>query len=224
MNRTDEDSALPVTEGCFPGGWIGSPSLSISEGEYLPRWSVDRAVYHVAFHLADAIPVPERAKWREIRESLVAVARQVKRELTQDERALLKAAYDERIERYLASGNGACLLRDMATVEAVGGILEYGNGKDYALHCWCVMPNHLHVVVAFEKADDLSRTVARWKRISAHQINRLAGRKGPVWMDDAYTRIIRSQEEYRHQLSYVWNNPESARLASGFRRRRYVEW
>ena len=224
MNTADADSSSPATEGRFPGAWIGSPSLSVSEGEHLPRWSVDRAIYHVALHLADAIPVPERAKWREIRESLVSVAWQAKRDLTSDERALLKIAYGERIERYLSSGNGACLLRGLATAEAVEGVLEYGNGKDYVLHCWCVMPNHLHVVVAFERADDLSCTIARWKRISAHHINRLAGRKGPVWMDDAYTRIVRSQEEYRHQLSYVWNNPESARLASGFRRRRYVEW
>ena len=224
MSTIDDSALTPATAGYFPGVWIRSSSLAVGAGEHLPRWRVDRAIYHIALHLADAIPVAERAKWREIRESLVSVARQEKRELTADERALLKAAYDERIESYLSSGNGACLLREAVVSECVASILEYGNGRDYVLHCWCVMPNHLHVIAAFDRADDLSSTIARWKRISARQINQSVGRTGAVWMEDAYTRIIRTPGEYRRQLSYVWNNPESAGLGKGFLRRRYVTW
>lgn len=211
-----------MTEGHFPGRWIRSASLKVATGESLPRWTVDHAIYHLSLHLADAVPVAERARWREIRQDLSVLAQREKRTLTAAERELLKTAYGERIERYLAQGNGACLLREPEVAEAVADVLEHGNGQDYALHMWCVMPNHLHILAGFERAEEVLRNIDRWKRVSAHRINRLLSRKGPVWMRDAYTRIIRTADEYRRQLSYVWANPEKAGLTEGFFRRRYV--
>ena len=87
------------------------------------------------------------------------------------------------------------------------------------------MPNHLHVVVGgFDNERPMTEILRVWKRTSSHRINRICGRNGTVWHDDAYTRIIRDEAEYRRQLSYVWNNPESAGLDKGFRRERYVKW
>ena len=212
----------PTTAGHFPGRWIRSASLKVAAGESLPRWTVDRAIYHLSLHLADAVPVSERERWREIRNDLASLARREGRTMTADERELLKSAYGERIERYLAQGNGSCLLREPGVAETVADVLEGGNGQDYALHMWCVMPNHLHILVGFELAEDVSHTIGLWKRVSAHRINRVLLRRGTVWMRDAYTRIIRTAEEYRRQLSYVWVNPEKSGLTSGFLRRRYV--
>jgi len=87
------------------------------------------------------------------------------------------------------------------------------------------MPNHAHIIVGgFADGYTMGNAAAAWKRISGHRINQLSGRTGPVWHRDGYTRIIRDANEYRSQLKYVWNNPESAALTAGFRRERYVDW
>ena len=227
MNNLSHDSSLsenqiPTTDGFLPGKKISSPSLVATYGDLLPRWSVDKAIYHIAFHLADSIPVAERMKWQGIREELHHVVHVERRELTDDERELMKRAYDAHIEKYLASGHGECLLRQAEVANGLAETLEYGHGKDYLLHEWCVMPNHLHVIAAFDEGESFRRTISAWCRIMAHQVNRVLGRKGQVWMRDAYTHIIRTEAEYAHQMSYVWRNPDTAGLTTGYLRRSYV--
>lgn len=212
-------AASRITAGCFPGNWIRSSSLRVTEGPQLPRWSVDRGIYHISLHQADSIPAVERQRWIELREELKARVRQEARALSEDERELLRVAYDERIERYLRTGAGSCLLADARSSEALAETLEQANGKLYALHRYVVMPNHLHVIAEIFKAEDLDRVVQGWKRVSSHRINRCLARTGKVWMEDAYTRIIRTAAEYERQMAYVWQNPEAAGLTGGFRRK-----
>ena len=199
--------------------------VEVSQGRHMPHWEAAGAIYHISLHLADSVPVEQRQIWLEERARLRAVAEQEKRPLTADEVAALRAVYDERVERYLSSGCGECLLRLPIAADALASVLEYGNGSAYALHAWTIMPNHLHVVVGgFDNERPMTEILQVWKRTSSHRINQICGRNGTVWHDDAYTRIIRDEAEYRRQLSYVWNNPESAGLDKGFRRERYVKW
>jgi len=198
-------------------------SVATHKGRHLPRWETASGVYHIALHLADSVPADQLRIWQEVRTTLQARLRQENRPLSAEEHAELKSVYDERVERYLASGYGECLLKEPAVQKAVREILLYSNGTGYALHEWCIMPNHLHVIVgSFAEAAALTRTLTTWKRISGHQINKILNREGPVWQADGYTRIIRDAAEYKNQLDYVWNNPESAGLTTGFERERYV--
>ena len=198
-------------------------ATSSHEGRHLPRWEAAGAVYHIALHLADSVPADQLRIWQEARTRLQNRLRQENRPLTDAEREELKAVYDERVERYLSSGFGECLLKSDAVQDTLREILLFGHGKDYALHMWCIMPNHLHVIVgSFPETSGLTRTLTTWKRISGHKINALCGRTGSVWQADGYTRIIRNAEEYKKQLSYVWHNPEAAGLTAGFARESYV--
>ena len=197
--------------------------LTAREGRHLPRWEASGATYHIAFHLADSVPANQLRAWQEARALLKDRLDRENRRMTETERNELKALYNERIERYLATGYGECLLAKAEIQTCVREILLHENGTSYALHAWCIMPNHLHVVVgSFSEPADMTKTLSSWKRISGHRINKLLERKGPVWNSDGYTRIIRDKDEYKAQMNYVWHNPESAGLTSGFARERYV--
>ena len=50
------------------------------------------------------------------------------------------------------------------------------------------------------------------KSYSANRIQRLLNRKGKVWQDENYDRIIRDDEEYLGKMNYIVNNP----LKAGF--------
>lgn len=41
------------------------------------------------------------------------------------------------------------------------------------------------------------------KSVSSHRINKQLGRRGAVWQADYYSHIIRTAEEYSHQIWYV---------------------
>lgn len=188
----------------------------------VPEWTLDRAIYHVSLHLADSVPASEREAWIALRTELAAKSKGESRPLTADESDMLKTLYGERIEKYLAAGYGDCLLRNPKAATALLEVLEHDNGRDYALHCLAIMPNHLHVIVQFAESDKLRPAVEQWKRISSHKINHACGHNGQVWTNGSYTRIIRTHDEYMRQVSYVVANPEVAGLRDGFLVKEYV--
>ena len=129
--------------------------------------------------------------------------------------------YSERIEKYLSAGYGSGALRQSEAAEAIVRVLEHDHGVRYDLHEWTVMPNHVHVIVAIRPGESMKAVVDQWKSVSAHAIAKATGLKAPIWQRDHYSHIIRTAEEYAHQMRYVWRNPEAAGLAEGFRRARY---
>ncbi len=202
---------------------LGLVDVDVSRGRHLPRWEAACATYHVTFHLADSVPQEQLGIWRAERDRLKAIARQANRELTEQEITEMKEVFNVRVERYLASGYGDCVLKNAEVAELLAGVLEHSNGKLYSLHEYCIMPNHVHMIVGgFSAASPLNNVLTVWKRASGHAINKALARAGDVWHRDTYTRIIRDEREYAGQLRYVWFNPETAGITTGFLRRRYV--
>lgn len=137
----------------------------------------------------------------------------------------MRVVYSERVEKYLAAGYGEGILKDPGAANAVAETILRNNGIDYAIHAYCVMPNHVHVIVGdLAEGIELRKIVSIWKRASAHRINSALSRTGEVWQRDTYTHIIRNSDEYKRQLSYVWVNPEVAGLVDGYKRERFVRW
>ena len=212
---------MPKTDGHFPGECLAQGAVSVLEGERIAHWEMDGAIYHVAVHLADSVPATQLAEWREIRQHYMSLRKSRNGELSDEEVAVLRRVYDEKVEKYLSSGYGSCALRTPGVAEAVAQILERRHGSDYDLHLLTIMPNHLHVIVSPATGLAMKDIVDRWKSITAHAITKASGMAAPIWQRDHYSRIIRTPEEYRRQDSYVWHNPESAGLQFGFLRKRY---
>ena len=60
----------------------------------------------------------------------------------------------------------------------------------------------------------LSEILHSVKRRSAREINRLRGRRGALWQDESFDRILRSDEEFAEKCNYVFNNAVQADLVS----------
>jgi REP element-mobilizing transposase RayT len=54
------------------------------------------------------------------------------------------------------------------------------DGKDFALHAFVIMPNHVHALLSLGEETSLSDVMKGWKRVSAHRINELTSGSGPV--------------------------------------------
>jgi REP element-mobilizing transposase RayT len=90
------------------------------------------------------------------------------------------------------------------------------NGKRIDLHAAIIMPNHVHLLFTAledERAEPypLSAIMNGIKGTSAYNINRLLGRRGQLWQDKSFDRIMRSQE-FEWKFNYICANPVDAGL------------
>jgi ATP-dependent DNA helicase RecG len=87
----------------------------------------------------------------------------------------------------------------------------------------CVMPDHVHFLIQpWPKGDDGKGNIAFWplnellqsiKSFSAHAINEIEGKRGPVWQKERFDRYIRSGRDLEEKFHYILRNPWDAGVA-----------
>jgi REP element-mobilizing transposase RayT len=171
----------------------------------LPHWTADEAVYFVTFRLADSLPKGFLARVRIERERLQAIGdREI---LKQRESEWLREA-----ESWLDKGSGACVLGRASNAEIVARALRRGDGDRYDLFAWCVMPNHVHVVLSPYIGSPLESICKSWKGSTARLINKAEGASGRLWQPESFDHMIRSEERFWGTVAYVTDNPPKAGL------------
>jgi putative transposase len=76
---------------------------------------------------------------------------------------------------------------------------------------YCLMTNHVHLVVTPERQDSLANTLKRTNQLYAQYINRLHGRSGHLWQDRFFSSPLDETHRWR-ALVYIERNPVQARL------------
>ena len=107
---------------------------------------------------------------------------------------------------------GSCLLKASKAASIVENALLHFQGERYALSAWCVMPNHVHVVVTPFPGFSLPSILHSWKSFSAHEINNALGRKGRVWEEEAFDHLVRNELAFDKFVDYTEKNPVTAGL------------
>ena len=190
--RDDEDAGeTPALREALPEhrGWH-------SRG-YLPHFDAEGLVQSVAFRLADSVPQDLLRQWRaELRGA--------------DRTAELR----ERIARHEDAGHGACHLRQPEIARLVQDALLHFDGDRYRLLAWCIMPNHVHVLIEQTPDHRLADVVQSWKSFTAKRANRMLGRDGPFWARDYFDRYIRDESHFEAARRYIHENPVSAGLCA----------
>lgn len=150
--------------------------------------------------------------WLFERENIVKTAEQMGRPLSRDEEKRLDHLHSEKVGKYLDAGHGACWMKNDRIAEIVESALQHFDGERYDLAAWCVMPNHVHVVVKPRPGHELPDIVHSWKSFTAHEANKALKRKGQFWEEEYYDHLIRDEADYVRCAEYVLANPEKAGL------------
>ncbi|HTL51337.1 MAG TPA: transposase [Planctomycetota bacterium] len=185
--------------------------LRITHGAHLPHWTRERAIYGVTFRLGDSLPASVLSKWIRERDSYIERVLASKKKLTEFEQIRVDTLHSLRIQKYLDAGHGDCLLRDARAALVVRDALAHFDGQRYRIAAWCVMPNHVHVVVQPTETS-LPKILHTWKSYTSHSVNKVLGRTGSLWQVEYYDRLLRDEAELRHALRYIAQNPEKAGL------------
>jgi len=172
---------------------------------YLPHRDYGGALQAITFREADSLPAHVVESWKEELQHFLNSPDDIDKAKAHDE--LLR-----RIARYEDAGYGRCLLRQPNIARIVHDKLIEGHGKGYELIAWCVMPNHVHVLIRQEDHALLGKIVRSWKGGSARQINLVLQSRGAFWARDYFDRAIRDQDHYWRSVAYIEGNPVKAGL------------
>ena len=186
--------------------------VKIRDRGRLPHWEKESATYFVTFRRDDSLPKSVLQRIESERKSLVLTAKQLQRELSPSERVKIKQLSTEAVEKYLDNGAGASHLKNSAVADIVANALRHFVNRRYRLFAWCIMPNHVHVVVRIFPRHSLAEVIHAGKSFSAKRANRLLCRSGTFWQREYYDHLIRDENEFEHAVRYVRENPEKARL------------
>jgi REP element-mobilizing transposase RayT len=116
------------------------------------------------------------------------------------------------LDKYEDAGYGQCYLRDDRAAEIVRDALFYYDHVKYEVISWCIMPNHVHVLISLLKVVSLSEILHSWRSFSSNEINKLFNRKGQLWMPEYFDRYIRDERHFDNVVNYIHNNPVKAGL------------
>jgi putative transposase len=157
---------------------------------YLPHLDAPNLVQHVVFRLADSLPA------------------HISEEIGKTPRDQRVDVGDAALDR----GYG----RRQLVVPAIGELVEHAllrfDHERYALIAWCVMPNHVHVLVETRPGHRLDSVVHSWKSFTAHAANQLVGQTGAFWAPEYFDRYMRDDTHLAATLAYIEENPVKAGL------------
>jgi type I restriction enzyme R subunit/putative DNA methylase len=194
--------------------------LGWHERGYLPHCDFPNLVQFVTFRLADSMPASLRGEWEH----------SLKIEDNREKRT--------KLEVYLDRGWGECQLRHPAVGQMVEDALLHFHNCRYELLAWCVMPNHVHVLVDVRMMP-LWKMVAAWKKFvsrkggewmrserrSPDRREQLQTNNAPNWSSalrwqrEYWDTFMRNEDQQRKAIRYLENNPVKAKLC-----RQAAEW
>jgi REP-associated tyrosine transposase len=91
--------------------------------------------------------------------------------------------------------------------------IRYRDGKEYELISFCIMPNHVHMLIFVKRfVKPFYRVMQSLKRYTATESNKIINRKGSFWHEESFDHIVRNREEYHNILNYIMYNPVKAGL------------
>jgi adenine-specific DNA methylase/REP element-mobilizing transposase RayT len=191
---------------------------------YHPHLDAPEVVQSITFRLADSVPAALLTQWREElglvvaeqrhREQNPTTAAHHRRPQPGDDRHVREAELRKRIERYEDAGHGACWLRDPRIAELVEHALLHFDGERYRLLEWCIMPNHVHVLIETLPGYPPGDVVRSWKTFTAREANQLLDRTGSFWMVDYFDRCVRDERHLAAVRAYIRENPVKAGLCA----------
>lgn len=148
---------------------------------YLPHRDCFGLLQSITFRLADSLP---QEKLRQLDEELLKMKRDAELGLCVPEKnsegkghiSGLETEKRRRIEAWLDAGMGCCALSHPQMAAVMQDTLLKFDEEKYMLLAWCIMPNHLHVLI--EPKVPLSVIVRSWKSFTGRWAMRNAAELG----------------------------------------------
>ncbi len=185
----------------------------------LPHLQPKNGTFFVTFRLVDSL---SNLLIRQLQEQQEAKERDIYRNAStgnwygeiQNSKKRYFATFDKHLD---TSPQGNQWLKNPSIAQIVADAIHFRNQKEYDLISYCIMPNHVHLVIDCEKHQkegrQLYHILQSLKRYTATQCNRALERRQTFWQKESHDHLVRDDRELKNIIQYVLNNPVKAGLA-----------
>jgi putative transposase len=189
---------------------------------HLPHIHPEQATFFITFRLHNSLP-----NW---------IIRKLQEDRQADNAMVLNGSLDRgeyhrryflQFDRFLdAQQDHNCWLNEPNIASIVADALSYRDGTKYDLMSYCIMPNHVHLLIQItdehkrsEKIlyTHLTSVMQSLKSYTAKECNKLLGRNDQFWQRESYDRMIRDQHELDRTIQYIIYNPVAAGFVKNWR-------
>ena len=187
---------------------------------YLPHIQPEEGTFAITYRLYGSLPVPfiqqKKAEYEEA-QKVIRVKYADKPDL--DEQLLkLKQTQFKDFDDFLDKNpNEPYHLKRREIAKIVSDSLHFLAEKYYELHAFCIMSNHVHVLLTVKPdAPTLTYILERHKSYTGWQANKILGKTGSFWAEGSYDHLVRNEISFFRYFLYTLNNPVKANLVSNW--------
>lgn len=204
----------------------------------LPHYQPEMATFFVTFRLIGSLPDDVLARLiaeRDFNERLIANEKdkQKREKMMAEERKRYFGHFDSFLDKARLGNNW---LAESKIADLVAEAILYRDGKGYDLLAFCIMPNHVHLVIYVDQSISLAEEspespnmgdsashyivtelLGSLKKYTALRANRLLKRFGAFWQHESYDHVVRNDDELERVIEYVAYNPVKAKLCRDWR-------
>ena len=199
----------------------------------LPHLAPVGGTFFVTFRLANSIPLEIIKKFQEQKDQQIAALLRKRSNRLQTQLQKIHQQFFNAYDDYLdLNSKDKCYLSLPAIATVLINKLHEYDGKYYDLQAYCVMPNHVHLLIdtsiqllqedgsiSSQPPEDyvqLDKIMNLIKGGSSYEANLILKRTGVFWQKDSYDRLIRDEKEWCNTVDYILNNPVKAKLISNW--------
>lgn len=158
--KGDGDTDIPVCD---------SDTVRITRRN-LPHWTKEGSIYWITFRLAESLPQEKLNIWKAERDRWISKHHEPWSETEWKE---YDEQFEKRLESWLDSGYGSCVLAQPEVRRIVRECLLRFNEERLQLHAAVIMPNHVHLLLEPMAGNSLSELLKGIKGASSRKINQI---------------------------------------------------
>ena len=99
------------------------------------------------------------------------------------------------------------LCRSNIARDLLDAAIFYHQQRRWALHIFLLMPDHLHMIAAFTREENMSEVIRSWKRATTRRVR-------VDWQRNYFDHRVRPDEGLQKKTDYIRQNPVRAGLVN----------
>lgn len=168
----------------------------------LPHLYYNEGIYFITYRLYGSIPVYKLKRLGELSDHPIESGYSRYRRVFN--------GYDSLLDY---SSDGIKYLAQPEIMDICKSSIHFYDGKIYNILCYCIMPNHIHLVFELLNGSKMVGDImGSIKKYSAAKSNKFLNRTGHFWQAESFDRLVRNDVELYFTIRYVLLNPVKAGL------------
>ena len=196
----------------------------------LPHLHPEGHPLFITFRLANSLPIEALAKLKALRQRELKNSRGKSPEEIYDIEMKHFGRYEEWLDRCLS---GPRWLADETIARTITEKIHFMDGKQFHVTAYCIMPNHVHLLIESIVAEHLkhrgmtakypvTNTLRLLKGNTARACNLLLGQSGAFWHHESYDHYTRDEQELERIIKYILYNPAKAGLVEDWKKWKFT--